>query len=112
MHGYLGETPIEISETEYKDYAPQDWAMVYISRYGGFDGAHHKDWVLDQVARILHGTPINIKLAKWENGNSELRFNTVEPPSQAYLDWVQSMLGDYDEENDEYEYGYDEGIAP
>jgi len=109
---YLGETPIEISETEFKDFTPQDWALYYIQMYGGFDGAHHKDWVLDQVARILHGTPLTMVEAKWDDHEPELRFTTVEPPSQAYLDWVLAMKGEYDEENDEYEYGYDEGIAP
>lgn len=24
-------------------------------RYGGIDGAHHKDWVIDQMVRILAG---------------------------------------------------------
>lgn len=108
---YLGQFPIDISETEYKDFGPHEWALEYIGRYGGIDGAHHKDWVLDQVSRILKGTPIIIELAKWDNGNSELRFWTGEP-SQDYLDWVLELKGEYDEENDEYEYGYDEGIAP
>lgn len=26
-----------------------------IVQYGGFDGSHHKDWVLDQAVRILAG---------------------------------------------------------
>jgi hypothetical protein len=30
-----------------------DAAMVYISEYGYIDGEHHKQWVLDQVARCL-----------------------------------------------------------
>lgn len=24
-------------------------------KYGGIDGAHHKDWVIDQMVRILAG---------------------------------------------------------
>lgn len=24
-------------------------------KYGGIDGAHHKDWVIDQMVRILSG---------------------------------------------------------
>ncbi len=28
-------------------------ALDLITRYGGFDGSHHKQWVLDQVVRIL-----------------------------------------------------------
>ena len=30
-------------------------AMEFISRYGYIDGGHHKQWVLDQVARVLLG---------------------------------------------------------
>jgi hypothetical protein len=30
-------------------------ALDLIVTYGGADGAHHKDWVLDQVARKLAG---------------------------------------------------------
>ena len=28
-------------------------ALDFIMRWGGFDGNHHKQWVLDQLARIL-----------------------------------------------------------
>lgn len=28
-------------------------ALYMINQYGGIDGAHHKQWVLDQVVRIL-----------------------------------------------------------
>ncbi len=28
-------------------------ALALIDRYGGIDGAHHKQWVLDQVVRVL-----------------------------------------------------------
>ncbi len=30
-------------------------ALNLIVRYGGIDGAHHKQWVLDQVLRVLSG---------------------------------------------------------
>lgn len=30
-------------------------AIDMIVRHGGHDGAHHKNWVLDQVVRILAG---------------------------------------------------------
>ena len=30
-------------------------ALDVITGYAGFDGAHHKDWVIDQVVRILVG---------------------------------------------------------
>jgi hypothetical protein len=28
-------------------------ALKLIAEYGGIDGGHHKQWVLDQLARIL-----------------------------------------------------------
>jgi hypothetical protein len=111
MAKYLGETIVNIEDTPYVDYSQADWASEYILNYGQIDGAHHKQWVLDQALRILKGTPIILKLAKWDDGNEEYRYNTGDP-SPEYAKTVQEYLGEYDEENDEYEYGYDEGIAP
>ena len=58
MEGYLGELRIDISTTKYKDFTPVDWAMLWIKMYSGIDGAHHKDWLIDQVTRILKDTEI------------------------------------------------------
>lgn len=52
-----------------------------------------------------------ISLARWDNGEEEYRCSTGEP-SQAYIDWVAESRGEYDEEEESYEYDYDEGIAP
>jgi hypothetical protein len=30
-------------------------ALEIVMRYGGIDGAHHKDWVIDQMVRTLTG---------------------------------------------------------
>jgi hypothetical protein len=107
MEGYLGEEIVDIHKTEFAMFSQQDWALHWIQRYGGIDGAHHKDWVLDQVVRILNGTKVIVSLAKWSNGQEEYRFRLSEPTKQ-YLDWVESTkCGD-----DGEEYGYDEGIAP
>jgi len=108
---YLGETPVAIEDSPFKDFTPADWAMRYIENYGQIDGGHHKQWTLDQVARILKGTPVVVVLAKWEDGTEEYRYTTGDP-SEKYLAWAKEMLGDYDEEGEEYEYSYDEGIAP
>lgn len=98
---------IDITEA-YSTWTPQEFALLYIEMYGQIDGGHHKQWVLDQVTRILLGTPVTVKLAKWDNGQqSEPRFSTGEP-SQKYLDWVKRQLGEGNDE-DGYEYGYDEG---
>jgi hypothetical protein len=111
MNGYLGETPINIAEhPDYKSWPVAQWALLYIHMYGQIDGDDHKGWVLDQVARILLGTPVMVSLAKWDNGHEEERFNTGQP-SADYLGWVEMMRGKTDE-NGEREYSYDEGIAP
>lgn len=108
MAEYLGETLVKQEDTEFKDYDENAWAMYFLERYGGYDGAHHKDWTLDQIARVLKGTPIIIKEAKWDNGHTEYRVNTGEP-SKDYIDWVAEMR---DGEDGEFTYSYDEGIAP
>ena len=101
MKGYLGETPL-------KTISGAEAALVYISRYGQIDGGHHKQWVLDQVARILLGTPVHVTLAKWENGQQEERYHIGEPSAE-YTEWVAQMKAGEDGPNT---YDYDEGIAP
>ena len=100
---YLGETVIPQSETPYKNLDGQGLALEYAFRYGQIDGGHHKQWVIDQMTRILLGTPVTFSLAKWDNGEEGYRIETGKP-SKAYLNWVEELKnGDY---------GYDEGIAP
>lgn len=112
MAKYLGDVLVDIqSHPEFAEYTEKDWAMYFIHRYSGIDGGHHKDWLIDQVARILKGTPVIVEKASWDNGESEYRV-TTGTPSPEYEVWVQEMLGEYDEENEEYEYTYDVGIAP
>jgi hypothetical protein len=104
MKGYLGEKVIKIEETQYKNYTPKDWALFFITLYGGFDGGHHKDWVLDQVAQVLNGTKVIIKEASWSNGKKELRAY-LDVPSKAYIHWVDEITGGNREM-------YSKGIAP
>ena len=108
MEGYLGETPVNISESEYSTYTREDWAMLWIEMYGYIDGNHHKNWLLDQVSRILKGTKVNLKIAKWDNGTENERFDLEEPPKE-YWDWVKKMKAGEDGEDT---YGYEFGIAP
>jgi hypothetical protein len=108
MEGYLGEKKYAQEGTIFKDFTKNDWVMYFLEQYGGFDGSHHKDWVLDQIARICKGTPVIIKLARWEGGHFEWRVSLGEP-SQEYLDWVVEMKSGEDG-SDTYEYF--EGIAP
>lgn len=99
MNRYLGETDV----THEHQCEPVEMALLYIEMYGGIDGAHHKDWVLDQVARILNGAPVTVKQAAWDNGHTELRYTVGE--CNRYHQWVNRICNDG-------EYDYDEGIAP
>lgn len=58
-------------------------ALEFIERYGGIDGAHHKMWVIDQVARALL--------------------------DDEYPQWVVEMK---DGEDGPATYDWDEGIPP
>lgn len=103
MNGYLGEF--------YRDppgFNKEQWVLYFIEKYGQIDGGHHKAWVLDQIARILNDAPITCMEARWENGYTELR--PTVGTSVAYEEWVQEMEGQDDD--DEYFYGYDAGVAP
>jgi len=104
---YLGEKEVDVKDTLYKDYSASDWAILWIEKYGQYDGGHHKQWVMDQVVRILKGGTVTVKVASWDDHPDEYRFS-VEP-SEEYFEWVEGMEGD--PESDEY-CEYDEGIAP
>jgi hypothetical protein len=114
MNGYLGETVLNSTQgTPYEGFTASDWALYFVHRYGGIDGAHHKQWVLDQVARLLNGSPVILSLAQWEDGTKEYRFN-VGNPSYEYLAWVRKQKGKWIDNEDYkgWEYNWDEGIAP
>jgi hypothetical protein len=82
--------------------------MYFIEGYGQIDGGHHKQWVLDQVSRILKGTNVIIKQASWDNGHKEWRV-VLDEPSEEYKKWVIEMKNGEDGPDT---YDYDEGIAP
>jgi hypothetical protein len=109
MEGYLGETVLDIHKTKYAMYTPQDWVMFWIERYGGIDGSHHKDWLIDQIARILKGTKVIINLAKWDNGFEEERFTLEDNATPEYHKWVEEICDGEDGPNT---YSHDIGIAP
>ena len=39
-----------------------------ISRYGGIDGAHHKQWLLDEIVRIITGDQYDKWVAEFQDG--------------------------------------------
>jgi len=106
---YLGEIDITNSGPDinpYNFYNHADWAMYFLEHYGQIEGDHHKAWVCDQIARVLYGTKVIVKLAKWEDGTQEYRVS-LSVPSQEYIDWVEKMRGD---NGTEYDYNY--GVPP
>jgi len=108
VKGYLGE--FFVDNHPYVNNTPADWALQYIQSYGGIDGAHHKDWVLDQVARILNGASITVVEARWEGGHSEIRFWVdTEVKCEKYEKWVANVR---EGEDGPETYGYEVGIAP
>ena len=105
MEGYLGEKDVTMQYDIARD--PENMALLYIQMYGSIDGAHHKDWVLDQVARILNGAPVTVKEASWTNGQTELRYTV------GTCDAYENYVADCKQGEDGPEsYGYDCGIAP
>ncbi len=95
MQGYLGETPVDVKKhMTFCQYEVGAWVLLWIEKYGGIDGAHHKDWLLDQIAQIIHGAEIIVVEAKWESGYQEYRFSLE--PTASYDDWVETFGGDYD----------------
>jgi hypothetical protein len=60
----------------------QKKALDLIGEYGGIDGGHHKQWLIDQLVRVLAGD---------------------------YTEWVRDYK---DGEEGPDTYGWDEGIAP
>lgn len=43
-------------------------ALTVIERFGGIDGAHHKQWVIDQVVRALTGKGYKAWVKASKNG--------------------------------------------
>lgn len=96
LNDYLGSKIIEAKETPFKDYTEKDWALYFIDNYGQYESTNEKAWVLDQVSRILNGSPVEIHEASWSNGNTEYRI-IVGKPSVAYNNWLENQdLDDYD----------------
>jgi len=101
---YLGEEAVDIKTTPFAKYKIKDWSLYFFSSYGPIDGAHHKTWVLDQLARILNGAPITIHLAKWELlGYQEYRVTVGT--CKAYENWIKQIT-------EEDQSTYDAGTAP
>ena len=82
-------------------------ALEYAIQYGGIGGAHHKDWVIDQMVRALTNCPIITETAKDCEGNDYQYESQGE--SQEYIDLVDDAK---DGEEGPNTYDWEVGIAP
>lgn len=73
-------------------------ALALLTRYGGIDGAHHKDWAIDQAIRVMCGVPCG------EHGIPG------DATSEEYLRHVYEACKGDDGTPGEYEWSY--GVAP
>ena len=74
------------------------------AEYGGFDGAHHKMWTIDQMVRALTGCPFKELVVGYS-----LEMYEALGESKEYIDWVAAyQLGDEGAET----YEWDTGVAP
>lgn len=105
---FLGTFPVDIENSPFRGYGKKDWALYFIQRWGGFEKEHQKAWVLDQVARILNGTPIIVEEKRWADGTNQFQVTLGEPTSR-YHRWVAETCEGSEGPNT---YDYDEGIAP
>jgi excisionase family DNA binding protein len=46
----------------------REQVLDLITQYGGIDGAHHKQWLLDQIVRILTGDGYENWVAEYQDG--------------------------------------------
>jgi hypothetical protein len=82
-------------------------ALDLISQFGSIDGAHHKQWTLDQVVRALTGCPTETHAAIDCNGESYTYPALGE--SHEYLQWVKEHC---EGEDGPQTYEWDVGVAP
>ena len=82
-------------------------ALGIIVKYGSIDGAHHKDWVLDQAVRALTGCPMVTGTAKDYKGQ-EYTFEE-QGESEEYIDLVKEAKAG---EDGPETYDWSVGIPP
>lgn len=83
-------------------------ALSVALQYGGIDGAHHKDWVIDQMVRALTGCPMVEKTEEDCRGNDYTFLARVE--SEDYKAFVRAACNPDGTEEDEYTWS--EGVPP
>ncbi len=82
-------------------------ALAIAVAYGGIDGAHHKDWTIDQMVRALTGCPVEEVSAKDYQGVPYQYLHQGE--SEEYKQLVADACSG---EDGPQTYSWDVGIAP
>ncbi len=82
-------------------------ALELITLYGGIDGSHHKQWVLDQTVRILTNCPVIQRT--WIDANGKEYTFDDYGESEEYDKWLVEYQ---DGEDGPTTYEWDTGIAP
>jgi hypothetical protein len=84
-----------------------DRALDYAVRYGGIDGAHHKNWVIDQMVRALTGCPL-VTTSSTDYAGKPYTYES-QAESKEYQELVrQARAGEDGPET----YEWDEGTPP
>lgn len=79
---------ISIEDTPFKGYTEKDWVLYFIAEYGMDDGAHHKHWLLDQIARIHTGAEIIVtKVVRGETERYDVDVSLAD--TEKYLAWTK-----------------------
>lgn len=82
-------------------------ALEVIIKYGGIDGSHHKDWVLDQAVRCLTGCP-DVSVEAIDHRGQPYTYTTLGE-SDEYKKLVADAC---DGEDGPETYSWNVGIAP
>jgi hypothetical protein len=77
-------------------------ALEIAHTYGGTDGEHHKQWVIDQMVRALTGCPM-------EKRQNTFGTYEVQGESDEYREWVTERMAG---EDGPHTYDWDTGTAP
>lgn len=85
--------------------------LAHLFSFGTCDGAHHKQWAIDQCVKILTGCPMVTKTKTNVYTGKEFTFKDLGE-SEEYKEWVKDYQGGYNEEEECHEYEWDEGIGP
>ena len=85
-------------------------ALEIAYNYSQYDGDYHKAWCIDQMVRALTNCPLIETEAKDYKGNPYTCQKYTESPE--YTNFISKYKGDYNDEYQEWEYEWSEGIPP